>query len=250
MTAGGLPSLSRKTLQEILLGVVDEIRADQEGFEFEIPRTPKGEVSTATEQWAELAEHHPFLRDWSAMAETSKLCQFFGGLQSKIVHPRYTTMVLTGRTSCSGPNIQQMPRKAGFREIFRPSPGHFLLAVDYKFIELVALAAICEARFGKFNIGRRYPRRPGSSCLYRGDSTGTGPGSVPRPSRDRSCEVQGMEADGQTPEFWNPGWARAGDARGVRPANLQRPDDRRAGRGIPPADDHGGLPRVGSVFGR
>ncbi len=149
MTAGGLPSLSRKTLQEILLGVVDEIRADQEGFEFEIPRTPKGEVSTATEQWAELAEHHPFLRDWSAMAETSKLCQFFGGLQSKIVHPRYTTMVLTGRTSCSGPNIQQMPRKAGFREIFRPSPGHFLLAVDYKFIELVALAAICEARFGK-----------------------------------------------------------------------------------------------------
>ena len=148
MTAGGLPSLGRKQLQEILLGVAGEIGADHEGLGFEIPRTPTGAVLTATGQWAEHAALHPFLANWITMAETTKLCQFFGGLQAKIVHPRYTTMVLTGRTSCSGPNIQQMPRKAGFREIFRPSPGHYLLAVDYRFIELLALAAVCEARFG------------------------------------------------------------------------------------------------------
>jgi DNA polymerase I-like protein with 3'-5' exonuclease and polymerase domains len=58
-------------------------------------------------------------------------------------------MVRTGRTSCSKPNIQQVPRKGGFRESFRPSPGHFFLAVDYSFIELVTLAAVCETRYGK-----------------------------------------------------------------------------------------------------
>ncbi len=148
MTDGGQPSVSRKALQQILVRVAGEV-GDAQGTVLEIPTTPKGAVSTSTEEWAELAEHHPFVADWITMAESSKLCQFFAGLQSDVVHPRYTTMVLTGRTSCSQPNIQQIPRRAGFREIFVPSPGRFLLAVDYSFIELRALAAVCEARYGQ-----------------------------------------------------------------------------------------------------
>lgn len=148
LTAGGLPSLSRKRLQEILIGVASEL-VDGEGGAFSVPRTRTGAVSTATEEWAEHAEHHPFLGDWFAMAETSKLCQFFANLRDEVVHPRYTTMVLTGRTSCSRPNIQQIPRRAGFREIFVPTPGHFLLAADYSYIELRALASVCEARYGR-----------------------------------------------------------------------------------------------------
>jgi DNA polymerase I-like protein with 3'-5' exonuclease and polymerase domains len=58
-------------------------------------------------------------------------------------------LVRTGRVSASDPNIQQMPRRGGFREIFCPSPGHHLLAVDYAAIELVTLAAVCEARYGR-----------------------------------------------------------------------------------------------------
>jgi DNA polymerase-1 len=57
-------------------------------------------------------------------------------------------MVRTGRTSCSGPNIQQVPRKGGFREIFVAPAGHGVLAADYSFIELRTLAAECEARYG------------------------------------------------------------------------------------------------------
>ena len=41
-----------------------------------------------------------------------------------------------------------MPRKGGFRESFVARPGYLLLIIDYRFIELVALAAICEARIG------------------------------------------------------------------------------------------------------
>jgi hypothetical protein len=148
-TENQVPSLSRKQLQHILVRVTGEIAADNDGLVFDVPRTRNGAISTATEEWAESSELHPFLRDWIAMAETSKLCQFFGGLREPVVHPRYTTMVRTGRTSCSKPNIQQVPRKGGFREIFLPSMGHFLLAVDYACIELRTLATVCEVRFGK-----------------------------------------------------------------------------------------------------
>jgi hypothetical protein len=64
------------------------------------------------------------------------------------VHPHYTTMVRTGRTSCSSPNIQQIPRDGAFRQTFVASPGHFLLAVDYSFIELRTLAATALQRYG------------------------------------------------------------------------------------------------------
>jgi DNA polymerase-1 len=65
------------------------------------------------------------------------------------VHPHYTTLVRSGRTSCAAPNIQQVPRGSSFRQAFIPSPGHFLLAVDYSFIELRTLATICLRRYGE-----------------------------------------------------------------------------------------------------
>jgi DNA polymerase I-like protein with 3'-5' exonuclease and polymerase domains len=65
------------------------------------------------------------------------------------VHPSYCVMVRTGRTSCSSPNIQQIPRDGAFRQAFVPSLGSFLLTVDYKFIELVTFAATAKQRYGK-----------------------------------------------------------------------------------------------------
>ncbi len=64
------------------------------------------------------------------------------------VHPAYTTMVRTGRTSASSPNIQQIPKDSAFRQTFVASPGHLLLAVDYRFIELVTFAATAVRRYG------------------------------------------------------------------------------------------------------
>ena len=52
----------------------------------------------------------------------------------------------TGRMSCSGPNLQNLPRPiAGLpsvRACLVPKPGHVLLAVDYAQIELCVLAAV------------------------------------------------------------------------------------------------------------
>src|SRR5262249_45422480 len=66
---------------------------------------------------------------------------------SCVVHPSYAVMVRTGRTSCSSPNVQQIPKDSNFRESFTASPGHLLLAVDYSFIELRTFAATALKRY-------------------------------------------------------------------------------------------------------
>ena len=58
-------------------------------------------------------------------------------------------LVRTGRTSCADPNIQNLPRSGGFREAFVPASEHVYLIIDYSFIELRTLAAVCEARYGR-----------------------------------------------------------------------------------------------------
>jgi len=148
ITKSQAPSLSNKVLQEILTEVAAEIEHDT-GLPLEIPRTEKNQVSTPAKEWADYASLHSFVADWVEMTETFTLARFLGGLTEEIVHPRYATLVRSGRTSCSSPNIQQLPRKGGFRAVFVPTRGHFLLTVDYSFIEPRTLAAICEARYEK-----------------------------------------------------------------------------------------------------
>ena len=81
------------------------------------------------------------------MSQT-KLLQFFRTLTTDRIYPRYRPMVRTGRTSCSKPNLQQLPRDSRFREMILPSPGCYLLQVDYSVLELRTLAQVCINRFG------------------------------------------------------------------------------------------------------
>jgi DNA polymerase I-like protein with 3'-5' exonuclease and polymerase domains len=146
-TKSHAPSFSTKVVREILLDAVKEIESDS-GVRISTPLTEKKAISTSGKEWAEYAKLHPFLADWVKMTEVATLIGFFQQLRTPVVYPNYSVLVRTGRTSCSGPNIQQIPRQGGFREIFTASPGHFLLAADFAFIELRTLAAVCEARFG------------------------------------------------------------------------------------------------------
>lgn len=147
LTPTGGPSLSLKTLQAVLLDVAADIEKDT-GTPVEIPRTDRGAVSTSAKEWGDFSHLHPFISAWAELVETSKLIQFFKHFERPSVHPRYTVMVRTGRTSASGPNVQQIPRGSDLRGVFVPSPGHYLLATDYAFIELRTLASVCEQRFG------------------------------------------------------------------------------------------------------
>jgi hypothetical protein len=137
----GAPAKSQKVLQQHLEAIGATLAIS-------IPYTARG-LSTSVKVWLRHAKLDPFLEDWIAVEELSKLCQFFAGMRASVVYPRYRALLRTGRTSCTGPNIQQVPRDGRFRSAFVASPGRFLLAIDYAFIELRTLAAVCLQRYGR-----------------------------------------------------------------------------------------------------
>jgi hypothetical protein len=67
------------------------------------------------------------------------------------VHPRFTNILRTGRTSCSAPNVQNLPSRDKtypLKNVYVPYDGMILCATDFSFIELCAFAQSCYSRFG------------------------------------------------------------------------------------------------------
>lgn len=144
LTASGKPATNRLRLCEVLDAIADDLDLE------DVPRSEKTrKITTSIKYWSQYAERSLFLSAWGKLEEVAKLCQFFSGLQTDRIHPRYATLVRTGRTSCQKPNIQQLPREGGFREMIVPSPGYVFLGIDYSFIELRTLATVCESRYGQ-----------------------------------------------------------------------------------------------------
>ena len=142
-TPTGKPKIAQKRLRGLL-----EVLAGE--HQIELNRSVKtGVVSLSREFWSQHTDIAPFIATWIRLEEVAKLVQFFARLQTDRVYPRYTTIVRTGRTSASKPNIQQIPRSEGFREIFVPRPGFVFLTIDYAALELRTLASECERRFGE-----------------------------------------------------------------------------------------------------
>lgn len=111
------------------------------------PMTEKGAVSTASDTLE--ASGDELLQEMSGTGSAEKLLStFLPMLSAGIVNPRYDVLKETGRTSSFQPNIQQMPRKGGIRELYLPPAGQVFLDADYSTVELVALAQVCLDLFG------------------------------------------------------------------------------------------------------
>ena len=109
-TAAGKPQIHESVLR-------GQLQAVAERLDLEVPRTQKTrKIKKSLEYWLGHAGADEFVRLWTEFDQLTKLLQFFGQLQQDRIHPKYHTLVRTGRTSCSGPNIQQLPRKGGLRE--------------------------------------------------------------------------------------------------------------------------------------
>jgi DNA adenine methylase len=148
-TPTGQPQKSKGALGERLEEIAETLR-QAEVLDGYIPTTEKtGKPTTAADFWGKFKDHDPFLTWWLTVEELSKELSFYAGLHTDKVHPKYTTLVRSGRTSCGQPNAQQVPREGDLRKAFVASPGYLLLEIDYKFIELVTLASICLRRYGK-----------------------------------------------------------------------------------------------------
>lgn len=65
------------------------------------------------------------------------------------IHSFFNSLIATGRTSSSGPNVQNIRRLPGIRECFVPRSGMVFLNADYDGLELRALAQVCLKLFGR-----------------------------------------------------------------------------------------------------
>jgi len=108
-----------------------------------------GGTSISAKEWKHFRDD-PFISSWSEASKLAKVLGYASPLISMpIVQCRYNPLMVTGRTSASKPNLQQLPRTKEFRELFIARAGYKLFTVDYAFIELRTLASVCERRFGK-----------------------------------------------------------------------------------------------------
>ena len=70
----------------------------------------------------------------------------------------------TGRLSCAGPNLQQVPKEAEFRNLFIPNPGYKLIVADYGQIELRVVGYLAQEprMIQAYKDGRDLPRETAS----------------------------------------------------------------------------------------
>lgn len=108
----------------------------------EHPVTEHGAPDLSRES-CENAEDPTLLRYSEYMALSSKVNKEIPALDHALIHPYFDSLVETGRTSCSGPNLQNLPRKGGFRECLIPRPGHVYVCADFSGFELATLAQVC-----------------------------------------------------------------------------------------------------------
>lgn len=147
-TQKGAPRTSRKELTSLILSEKSRAESDY-NITIPIPTTEKGSVSTSMVEWCDLIKYSPFMQQYEKLIDNLTLSKFFRLLTEEVIHPRYTYLVRTGRISGYSPNLTNIPKKEGMREIFQASENHLLLAIDYKFIELRTLAHILETMYGR-----------------------------------------------------------------------------------------------------
>lgn len=145
---------NQKVLQSVLQCAEKQLQTLENNPNLMFHRTAKkGDIQITDDSLTALGNReHPFIIAYKESEHRQKILSTYlnDGLvrgDSK-VHPSFTPLVKTGRTSCRGPNLQNLPRKENIRGIYVPTPGYVLYAADYSQLELCALAESCLVRFG------------------------------------------------------------------------------------------------------
>lgn len=112
----------------------------------EPPKTEKGAVSSSKETLEAVVDEDPILRTVYQRKHAEKiLATFVEPAKAGTVNPitaNFTPMLASTRTSCRGPNLQNLPKKAGVRECFVPRKGFVFADADYSTLEMRTFAQI------------------------------------------------------------------------------------------------------------
>lgn len=108
-----------------------------------IAKTGKGAASTSAEVLRELSmkgyELPKLLLQYKDASTRNKmfLNRWEDDCYESRIHPSFNlTNVVSGRTSCNNPNLQQVPRTKDIRGLFSGAPGMILFEADYSQLEL------------------------------------------------------------------------------------------------------------------
>lgn len=141
-------------LQRLLAYIEQELCYLKGSSDVAFARTEKtGAIQVTDESLEAMAEYpHPFLQAYRAHAHEQKILSTYFNPElicsDGRVHPRFSPLMRTGRTSCQKPNMQNVPREEGVRGMYVPTAGTLLYAADYSQLELCALAQSCLRWYG------------------------------------------------------------------------------------------------------
>lgn len=142
-------------LQQMMVHIEKELQFLDNDNTLEFQRTDKKGMIQVTDASLQImgSRIHPFVEAYRDFKHCEKMIGTYMNPhlvhRDLRVHPRFSPLVKTGRTSCSGPNIQNISRKEGIRGIYWAAPGHVLYAPDYGQLELCALGATCLHFYGE-----------------------------------------------------------------------------------------------------
>lgn len=121
---------------------VAEVFFKKEGMPV-VSKTAKGAASTSAEVLRDLSmkgyELPKLLLQYKDAATRNKmfLNRWEDDCYESRIHPSFNlTNVVSGRTSCNNPNLQQVPRTKDIRGLFSGAPGMILFEADYSQLEL------------------------------------------------------------------------------------------------------------------
>lgn len=151
----------------------EEAEAEEEELDEDdaAPRTPDGRIQLTKETTRDSGDG--VLQDYSALSSIlvtqAKVSSLRDAARAKMpIQARFTTILDTGRTACSGgklkkkdiPNraaygfqVQNVSTEPGLRECFVPRPGYLLWSIDYGQLELCTWAQVCMYLFGFSKLG-------------------------------------------------------------------------------------------------
>jgi DNA polymerase I-like protein with 3'-5' exonuclease and polymerase domains len=113
-----------------------------------VKKTPKGAKSTNIESLEAIKDAHPIVEKILRYREIEKLLSTYLSKLPQLVNPTtgrihcqlHQNGTVTGRFSCSEPNLQNIPRGDIIRSAFIPSEGHVFIDADFSQIELRCIA--------------------------------------------------------------------------------------------------------------
>lgn len=114
--------------------------------------SPKWKPGTSTDSDTLAGSGNPLLEAYAEGSFAIKLLNTYLPILRNGVHAAVTSapnvLVRSGRTSWRKPNMQNPPRKGGFRDCFVPREGMIFASIDYSTVELATLAQCNLLLFG------------------------------------------------------------------------------------------------------